>query len=264
MISHKPDSRRIARGMLIGLAAASLALNATGCQKKKKPPPPPPPPKPKAPPPPEPVDVNGVLQSMKPDARVQFPQDVAPVDRSLAEAVITLSNDIAKGDAQALKGILTEPAQNVLDELVSTGGWADGTKPIEQVRVVALSNNRDAHPTDSNIGLAIQGKDGAYLLAWDAKRDGDKWTFTNAPSQADVKPRASDFDGVTISGDLQASAASSTPAPAAEHGASTPATPQLQDKPDKKSDKPKSDTPEPIRKNTPAGPVNIPRPPGSG
>lgn len=267
MTSPKRESRRFIRIVMTGFAAAALAVNVAGCQKKKKPPPPPPP-KPKAPPPPEPVDVNGVLQAMKPDARVQFPQSVAPVDRSLAEGVITLANDLAKGDAAALKPILTEPAQHVLDDLVASGGWAEGTKPIEQVRVVSLSNTSDSHPTDSTVGLAIQGKDGAYLLAWDAKRDGDKWVFTNSPCQGDVKPRASDFDGVSISADVSASSGSSS---GSSSGASerptttTDSTPSSTKKPDKPEKPPSNpDNPGPIRKNTPAGPINIPRPPGSG
>jgi len=168
---------------------------------------------------PEPVDVNAVSQQLHADARVNFPSANAPADRSLAEGVIKLANALAKGDAEGMKPLLDKGAQSVLDELVGSGGWAEGTKPIGQVRIVAVSNTGEAHADSSLVGTAIQGDDGAYLLAWHAHRDGDSWVFAGAPCQGDVKPRASDFDGVSI-----ASAGSPPPAEpvAKDHKASEP------------------------------------------
>src|SRR5437773_2489208 len=131
--------QRSAAGRIIAVAlvAATLALGA-GCEKKKKPaPPPPPPPKPKVVIP-DPVDVNAVAQQLHADARVNFPTANAPADRSLAESVIKLANALAKGDAEGMKPLLDKGAQSVLDELVGSGGWAEGTKPIGQVRIVAV------------------------------------------------------------------------------------------------------------------------------
>ncbi len=237
----------------LALMAGSIALGA-GCQKKKKPaPPPPPPPKPKVVVP-DPVDVNGLKQQLHADARVQFPAANAPADRTLAEGVIKLADALAKGDAAAMKPMLDKNAQNVLDELVGSGGWGEGTKPIEQVRIIAVSGTGEAHVDSSQVGMAIQGRDGAYLLAWNGHRDGDSWTFASAPCQADVKPRASDFDGVSL-------ASSGGGAPPPEPVKETKKSSQPADK---KGPEPAPAAPTPggpIKKNTPAGPITIP---GSG
>src|SRR5262245_4540021 len=88
---------RIARRAASAILAGTVALGA-GCEKKKKPaPPPPPPPKPKVVTP-DPVDVNAVLQAMKPDGRVKFVEKQAPADRTLAESAIKLASALAKGD----------------------------------------------------------------------------------------------------------------------------------------------------------------------
>jgi hypothetical protein len=251
MTSPKPESAL--RLATLALVASSLALTGAGCQKKKKAPPPAPPPVKHVAEIPQPIDTAALLQTMKSDARVQFPSSVAPADRTLAEGVITLANCLAKGDSAGLKPILASPAQNVLDELVSSGGWAEGTQPIEQVRVISVSGTQEAQPSDSVVGLAIQGKDGAYLLAWNAHRDNSKWTFSNSPCQSDVKPRASDFDGVSLATSVEvASAATSGAAlgPTTKEGAKAGTAP---------AEKPK----DPMRKSTPAGPITIPTPGGS-
>jgi hypothetical protein len=244
--------RTLTRGVAVAMLAASLALGASGCTKKKKPaPPPPPPPKPKVVTP-DPVDVNGLLQALKSDERVKFPEGQAPADRSLAEGVIKLANALAKGDADGMKPLLDKPAAEVLDTLTASGGWAAGTKPIEQVRIIAVSGTTEAHPETSLIGMAVQDQDGAYLLAWNGKRNGESWLFTNAPCQADIKPRASDFDGVSIEGGAASAPAEET---------KTETAPKA-DKPEDKAPPPEPDKPAgPKKKSTPVGPVTIP---GSG
>lgn len=246
------DARSIARTASVALLAASLTLGA-GCEKKKKPaPPPPPPPKPVVVVP-DPIDVGGLLQTMKSDARVQFPADRAPADRSLAEGVIKLANTLCKGDAAAIKALVDPATQATVDKLVENGGWED-TKNIEAVRVVALTGTSDARAETSLVGFAIQGRDGAYLLAWNAKREGDAWKFAAAPCQADVKARASDFDGTGITANVEAP--SSTQAAADEPSG----------RPGKKPEAAPEATPDPSgprKKSTPVGPITIPGPGGS-
>ncbi len=249
---------RTARGLALALMAASIAAGA-GCVKKKKPaPPPPPPPKPKVVIP-DPVDVNAIGQQLHADARVNFPSANAPADRTLAEGVIKLANALAKGDAALMKPMLDKNPQGLLDALVGSGGWADGPKPNSQVRIIAVPGTTQPHPATSLVGTAIQDLDGAYLLAWHGRRDGDSWVFSAAPCQADQKPRASDFDGVSISG------AGEAPAPetaAKEPKASaSPSRPSEKKAPDPT---PAKDPNGPIKKNTPAGPITIPRPPSPG
>jgi hypothetical protein len=211
---------------------------------------------------PDPVDIDGVIQQMQADARVQFPQTQSPADRTLAEGIIKLADRLAKGDSSGVKAMLTPPAQGILDELVSTGGWTEGTKGIEQVRVVSVSGTTDERPESSQVAFAVQGKDGAYLLAWNGMRQGDSWVFQNAPCQGEVRRRASDFDGVSISSGISLASTQPEPAPEADAGrrtsggstgggdtGSTPPAPEGSP----------SAPPTPIRKNTPAGPVNVPR-----
>jgi len=251
--TSQPETRILGRTMLSAVLltalACSIALSASGCEKKKKKvaPPAPPPPAPVYVPPP-PVDVGAVIQQLQADARVQFPAEQAPADRTLAEGIVKLADRLAKGDSKGMKALLTPPAQNIVDELVSTGGWADATKNIEQVRVVTVSGASDERPTSSLVGLAIQGKDGAYLLAWNGVRSGDSWVFQHAYSQGDVKTRASDFDGVSIAGGFDLSSLKGDAAPVEEGAAAAP----------KPTEAPAEPARDPRRKNTPAGPINIP------
>lgn len=245
--------RSAARWSAIFLIAA--AVSVAGCEKKKKkaPPPPPPPPPPKVVIP-DPVDSGAVLQSLRADARVQFPQEVSPADRSLAEGAVKIADALAKGDAPGLRKLLDGPSQSVLDELVSSGGWAEGTKPIEQVRIVAVSGIQEARPESSVIGMAVQGRDGAYLLAWSGRRNGEGWLFSAAPCQSDVHNRASEFDGVSIE------MGSFNPAgfmPPSEPTASKGSTPNRPSAPPPEPER------NPNRKNTPAGPITIPSPGGT-
>lgn len=228
-----------------------------GCGKKKKPPPPPPPPPAKVVELPKPVDIAAVLQEMKSDARVNFPEGRAPADRTLAEGVIKLANCLVKGDAPGLKAQVDRPTQQIVDQLVSNNGW-DDTKNIEQVRVVSLSNATDSPASTSQVGFAVQAPGGAYLLAWGAKKEGSAWVFSASPCQNETRTRASDFDGVFLVTSNTASAqddldqlTKSLPGGAPGAKAPTGAAPKPQD-------------PNSIRKNTPAGPINIPTGPKPG
>jgi hypothetical protein len=252
------SSRRPGLATTALLAALSLSLaTVSGCaQKKKKAPPPPPPPAPVVETP-QPVDIDGVLAEMKPDARVKFANETSPADRTLAEGVIHLADYIAKGDSAKLKGMLDRSAQTVLDELVSNGAWTDETKKIEQVRVVYLSDTLEKHPDSATVAMAIQDPAGAYLLGWTLRRDGDgPWTVSAAPTPADSKARASDFDGQRISG---ASSLGSSGSSAADTGSteSSDAGSPSGKKPDAPAAADKPETPG-RRKSTPAGPITIP------
>lgn len=255
MTNQTRESGRMAgwaRLTAVALLATSV-VGVAGCTKKKKPAPPPPPPPPPKVVIPDPVDVDAVKQQLKADARVTFPSSVAPADRTLAEGIIKLADALAKGDSAKLKPMLDRNSQTLLDQLVSSGEWAGSTKGIEQVRIIAVSGTTESHPETSLIGTAIQDRDGAYLLAWHGRHDGNNWTFSAAACQGDVKSRASDFDGDSISGAGEAPAAEpAAPAPKAggrSEPAKAPATPP-----------PAADPNGPIKKQTPAGPITIPRP----
>lgn len=120
---------------------AGLALGLTmsgGCEEKKPAPkvveeaPPPPPP------PPPVLSFDALSQQLKIDPRVQVSAKVSSTDEALSKAALQLANAIAKGDANALKPLLTRRAQDALEGLTSTDAWKDSTRGIEAVRVIAL------------------------------------------------------------------------------------------------------------------------------
>lgn len=252
-----------------------------------------------APPPPPDIALETVAQDMKADARVQFAAEMKlPEEKlDLAKAIIKLADALAKGDAKAMKPLLTRRAQTLLADLQNSGGWEEATKQVEAVRIVLIRDGVDfgavgtakipegeitgtlmskvmelmnglppeqlaaitkaaqeamagidpaalakdpskiaefqtkiteamkaagvseemqqkladlnkpaeAAPVETPAGgstvgtgvlIAIQDIHGSYVLGWDAQKVGDAWVFNNAPSAADIRPRASMWDGV--------------------------------------------------------------------
>jgi hypothetical protein len=134
-------SRRILN--IAGVALTALML--VGC--KKPPPPPLPPPPPPPPPPPAMISLDTIAQNEKADARVTFSSDLKVTEdkTELGKAVVHLADAFARGDAKALKPLLTQPARVLLDQLVTDGGWEEATKPIEAVRVVFMQDGVDVN-----------------------------------------------------------------------------------------------------------------------
>lgn len=187
------------RAACLAALAGAGALTLAGCEKPKPPPPPPPPP---ADPTPVAQDVNfdTLLQELKADARVQFAKAATITDErlDLAKGIVHLADDIARGDGKGLRTLLTRNAQGVLEDLQSSGAWEEAAKRIEAVRVVSIQQGVSipGHANATGVVLAVQEPDGAYLLSWAAEHAGDTWVFANAPAPADVRPRASAWDGV--------------------------------------------------------------------
>jgi len=187
------------RVALLGLAltlgtAGSLALS--GCGKPPPPPPPPPPSRPPAPPAPEPLDTEALVQQLQADARVQFPNAIAPTSEELARAIIALADAFAKGDAAALRPMLDTSGVSVLDELQASGAWDETTKRIEAIRITSLSAGDDAMPS-ADLTFAIQEPAVAYQLRWHATpgTGGSGYTFSPMESDGTVMARVGDFDG---------------------------------------------------------------------
>lgn len=237
-------------------AAAVVAAVVAGCEKKKPPPAPAP-----APPTrpavviPDKVEVQALLQQLGSDARVQFPQSAAPTDRSLAEGVIRLADALARGDAPAMRGLLDRAGQAILDELVGTGGWEDGTKKIEAVRVVRVNQSGYERPTAS-VATAIQEPGGAYVLVWQAAPAGSNYVFSPRLASSGVKTRASEWDNAPVEGSI-----GFDPEELKDmlSGGGLGRDDRAPDE-----EKPTTQPPNTIRKNTPGGPVNIPTGPGGG
>lgn len=241
---HRAPSRAgLAR--IFGVVALTLV---TGCEKPPPPPPPPPPKKEAPPPPPQPVEVAPIMGEVKPDARVQFPQAAAPVNADLARASIKLADAIAKGDAKALGTLLDGTSKSILDSLVAGGGWEEGTKKIEAVRIAQIT---ESDPV-SIVTLAVQEQSGAYALCWGGISVGGSVVFAAVPAINDVTKRASDWDGKPgVDSTAMAALAASLAQPAEG------LDPLAENKDEPEGEK-KEEDPGFKVKNTPGGPVKVP------
>lgn len=190
---------RLTQYFSLGLAfVAAAAVLPAGC---KEPPPPPPPKKaPPPPPPPKPDRVSLVSLMQGADPRLQFPEDKAPYDKDLAEAVIAFAGALADGDDGAFGGALNDEGRGVLDGMLADGTWFESTDEIEAVRVVYLgqSPDEDEEATFAEFVLAVQAPDGAYTLGWEANETAGGWVMSPIRTADATLPRASDWDGDSI------------------------------------------------------------------
>lgn len=254
MKTQRPSESARVTSLIPPFAAMAVAgaIVLSACSKPPPPPPPPAPKKVEAPPPPEPVRIDPLLQSMKADARVQFPQTSAPTDEQIARAVIGFADALARGDSDKFKTMLDPVGKGVLDKLVSTGQWDESTgKAVDAVRVAKLLQTGDSAAI---VTIAIQDARGAYPLQWAAAKAAGAVIFVAMPTENMVRARASEFDTLDVTPSVGGASASAD-APASGSNDSKPAG----DAPAKDDDKPPADgaTPDKIRR-TPNGPVTIP------
>ncbi len=232
------------------LAAAVLAGAALPACEKPAPPPPPPPKRTEAPPPPEPVRADALLQTMKADARVQFPQSAAPTDETVARAVIAFADALARGDSDKFRTMLDPGGQAVLDKLVANGEWDDSTgKAIEAVRVSKVSGSASG----GTLTLALQEARGAYPLQWAYATAAGAVVFTGLQSPNVVRPRASEFDGGNLPAPTELTSGAAPFVPAS--GTAPAAAPQSPG--NQPAEAPAGETGD-RKRGTPHGPVTVP------
>jgi hypothetical protein len=200
--------------------------------------------------------VDGLLQTMNADPRVQFPQAKAPTSESFARAVISLADAIVRGDSAKLRPLLTPPDRAVLEQLEGSEQWTAETSKLEAARVVYAGEGVLGAPLAV---LALQAPDGAYLLGWNATNIGDTWVFSSVPTSATVRSRASEWDNVPLMGLI------AVPTGVELTDVDAAAAQEVLDEVKKKLQEmaPEDDNNKDIEKRTPAGPVKIPQP-GSG
>lgn len=151
-----------------GCLALSAVVGATLTQMtacKKKPPPPPPVRRaaPPPPPPPEPVDLTRIMDSLDGiDARVQFPQEQAPTDESLAENVLLFTSALVSKDAEALRPMMSSAGRDVLSQVEQIWWGTD----IDAVRVVMLTAGGGGQPRGGaeSPGLGVTAQDVTDLV----------------------------------------------------------------------------------------------------
>lgn len=231
----------ILAGAIAGLAGALL----TSC-KKEEPPPPPQRPRQTRAPEPEPVTVADLLAQEGADARLQFPQEQAPRDEEFARAVIRFGDALASGDADALRTMLDRDGKNVLDTLTSQGTWYESTGKIDAVRVVYTEGN------SGSAVFAVQEPGAAYLMGWNAEKAGDSYVFKAAPTQRATRARASDWDSI---GPAAFAVVEMGSGPSEEMAQDVGTTIDEGGAGDDGFEEPERS---PGRKNTPAGPIDIP------
>lgn len=236
MPNHRPSpliaqAARVAMHSVATVAMVTMVALPSTMMTACSPPPPPPAPPPAPPPPPpnaEPIQIDPLMQSIGPDQRVQFPQVAAPVDESLARAVIKLAEAIVKGDSSAMSPMLDPTGRSILERLLASGEWDDTTEKIQAIRVVNIINLGDptsAQMSAANVYLAVQEPGQAYVLAWLASRAGDTWIFSGNIATKTTKARASEFDGLSedeLSKDPAAGSAPFVPPQADMPGGTTP------------------------------------------
>lgn len=185
---------RISSVLSLSLASV-LVLAGSGCGKKKEPPPPPVNREPPPPPPPDPVLISSIIGQVRPDARVNFAQEHAPVDRDLAIGMLKLCDALAKKDADALRPLLDPAGKAALSQIEQD--WGD--LEIEAVRVVYTDSGAksSADVEAAPFVTAVKSTD-AIVLVWTARRFGDGWVFAPGVSTPESKPLATDWDGKTM------------------------------------------------------------------
>lgn len=204
------------------------------------------------------------MQSMGADPRLQFPQEQGPVSESLARAIITLATGFAKGDAQIVKSLLDRQSSAIIDELLASGGWEEGTSKVEGIRVVFVSPDalQNSEPAEANVVFAIQEPGAAYVLAWSGKPSNTGWRFKAMPSTGQTRTRAAMWDNQPEAAYADAGAFAFNDAEVDDELAR-----MLEGlSPEQRAavEEAMKQNPDVIRKNVPGGRITIPNPGGGG
>ena len=187
MTHHRRNVARLTTLLALGLLAFPLGLAGCGKEEAKKsqqtyvPPPPPP---------------LAPLEGLEMDPRVQFPQSREPSSRGLAEGIAQLASSLVSGDEASMAEVLDENGNMVLNALVDSGAWKKESSEIEAVRVCVLSEGENG--AQCQLGLGVQDKNGAYLLAWSGQRTGDVWVFSPEPLEYTEGEQLAALDNAAI------------------------------------------------------------------
>lgn len=164
--------------------------------------------------------------------------------------------------ASTIAGIKSQ-FETLIKDMEAAGAPADTVATLRTKMEELVNSSADAGMDTANAAmgsdktgvlLAVQDPAGSYLLGWTIEQSFDKWVFTNAPSSADSRARASAWDGIGQAGFGEMMAA----VPDVDELKKSLGIDSLPDEaPSSTSDQ--SSTPTgPRKKNTPAGPITIP------
>lgn len=142
-MTHRESPREVRReshrAPRLALLASSLVACAAlvGCGEEEAPvvvAPPPPPPKPVVEAP-KVVSVAELMTQYDIDPRVSLPEERAPRTTEQRVAVLKFFDAFARGNADALKPMMSAPDQFELDRIVANGQFKASTEPITRIDV---------------------------------------------------------------------------------------------------------------------------------
>lgn len=191
------------------LAVAACALTLGGCDKKEAPQ--------QAAPAPVATRPADPMDGIELHPKVRWAADkYAPISPEQAQAIASLANALASGDADKAKSVLEAADQAVLADLIAFGEWADQTKGIEEVRVCVLSQNEDK---TVSLGLGVQDALGAYMVAWKGADAGSAWVFSGMAIEPVTAASTAMLEGAELKAPVIAGAAVETQIVAAKNPA---------------------------------------------
>lgn len=189
------ERKRIARGVALALASASLAA-LLGCggsessSSQNAPQQSAPPPRAYEPPPPA-SSLAGVTLHEK----VQFPRERLPSTQEATDAVAAFASALASGDHAEFASMLAPVDRAVLNPLVASGEWRRLTDAITVVRVCVVS---EPSAGAVQLGLGIEDAQGAFLSAWEGTPSTQGFLFTALAVEPKTASKASDLDGSAL------------------------------------------------------------------
>lgn len=169
----RPDCQTLLRSaprhvLLLSSVAACVAL--AGCGEEPAPvvvAPPPPPPAPVV----EAPKVASIAELMAQhdiDPRVNLPEDRAPRTTEQRVAVLKFFDAFARGNADALKPMMSPPDQFELDRLVETGAFKASTEPITRIDVRCGRAGDECALAVFHVGEEFQPQLWTYVVRGDA------------------------------------------------------------------------------------------------
>lgn len=198
-------SRRTSVSDLFGLACAALTVVAlAGCGDSAAPQATvtAPPRRPSAPPPPPGPAITPVAELMAQlgiDKRVSLPENQAPPTDAQRRAILEFFDGFARGDATAVKTMLSHLDGEELDRLVDSGVWSTATSQIMQIDIQTgrSPDGRDCTLAIFYLDEQAAGDEFQPQLWYYTVDAGGAATFDAVESPPDLIDRLSGSDWIT-------------------------------------------------------------------
>ena len=180
---------------LCAAAGLSLALVAAGCGSNAEPEvvqaAPAPPPAPPAPPKPSVTPISELMVELNIDPRVSLAEEHAPRTNAERRAVLEFFDAIARGNANAMRGMISLADQYELAAMVKSGDWKQIVSKIEMIRVRTGDNSLGQKCAAAVIEVG-RGSDMTFQpQMWYYEIRGESALFEAAPTPPGIMDRLS-------------------------------------------------------------------------